>query len=111
MEHEKTGEWPDRHQQRWAPLYEKAVFWQAPRVWRFDPLTGPIAELDILDKAHLIIAQLFAMEGNMDGLEVVQQAKGWSDEDLDRMLPELGLRKWKQRQAEKADQEPQGLNN
>ena len=101
MNYEKTGQWPEWYNQRRGPLYEEAIFWQAPDTWRFDPPAGPVAELDIVDKARLLIAQCFALEGDIASLEAAQQANGWSDEGLDRMLPELGLRKWRQTRDEK----------
>lgn len=109
MNYEKTGEWPEWYNKRWDPLYEEAILWQAPMFRGFEPPTGPIAELNMVDKAALMLAQFAAMESDMDNLGAMQQAKGWSDEDMDRMLPEFELRKWKaaQAQEENAAQENQ----
>lgn len=113
MNYEKTGEWPEWYNERWAPVYREAVLWEAEFVEHVDPFAALPPDLRGEDgkygedRSDMLLAQMMILAGDADKLGLLKRAMAWDDEDLDRMLPELGLRKWRQEQAKEAGQEPQ----
>ena len=58
----------------------------------FSPFAGFPPEMEFRDKSDLLLVQLLILSGRSEDLEVFMGMKGWSAEDLDRMLPPLD--KW-----------------
>ena len=93
MNHQKTGEWPEWYQQRYDALLREIICWEAEWVEKVDPFAGFPAELSREDKCGLLLGRILAVAGKAEELEALRQKKGWTQEEMEGVLAETGVKK------------------